>query len=639
MPSRGCHAMKTEDISVIKGRNPSSRHLLIKWIQAIDSRFEEVFIAAGFISFIIIICLQVLNRYLLPFVEIANITTWTEELARYIFIWISYLGASLAIKKRDTIQVDALTRLLPQTLKKALDLATTLFMLYFSYTIISGGLSTTFMQIDTSQISPAMQIPMSIAYLAVPCGFLAMAVRMIQNLIADVKGMNTKEIAFGLLIAFVLSLPVVFLTDGNAAAILFAYFALFIVIGMPIAFALGVSTLATTIATDAIPLDYFSQTAFTSIDNFPIMAIPFFVAAGIIMSGGGLINRLLRFSNELVGFLPGGLAMVTVVTCMFFAAISGSGPATVAAIGTIMIPAMIKQGYNPGFAAAIVAAAGSIGVIIPPSNPFVIYGVVAQQSISKLFISGIIPGILVGVGLMLVTYFISKKNGWRGDKTSFHVKSIVSSAWDAKLALIVPILILGGIYGGIMTPTEAAAIAAAYGLVISLWVYRDLNAKSLYASLVQAGLTSSVIILLIAMATIFGRLMAIERVAETVAQFVLSISENKIVVLLLINVLLLIVGVFMEALAAIVILTPILLPMIVKLGIDPIHFGVIMVLNLAIGFITPPVGVNLFVASGISKLRIEEIVRRIFPLLAIMLIILLIITFIPNISLWLIHNL
>nr|WP_237566141.1 TRAP transporter large permease [Oceanobacillus massiliensis] len=418
--------------------------------------------------------------------------------------------------------------------------------------------------------------------------------------------------------------------------LLFGYFVLFIIIGMPIAFALGVSTLATVLATNAIPMDFLPQTAFTSIDNFPIMAVPFFVAAGIIMGGGFIIKKLLRLSDELLGFLPGGLALVAIVTSMFFSAISGSGPATVAAIGTLLIPAMIKQGYSPGFATAIVAAAGTIGVIIPPSNPLVIYGVVSQQSISQLFIAGIIPGVITGLALIVVTYFIAKRNGWQGDKTTFSMKNTLIAAWDAKLALLVPIFILGGIYGGFMTPTEAAAVAAAYGIVIGMFVYKDMDIRGLYRNLSKAGVTSAVIILLIVMASIFGRLITLEKVAETVANAVLAISENKWVILLLLNAFLLLVGLVMEALAAIVILTPILLPMAVAIGVDPVHFGLIMIFNLAIGFITPPVGVNLFVAAGVAKLRIEDVIKGIRPLLVTMIVILLLVTYIPTISLWLV---
>ncbi|MFZ7101284.1 MAG: TRAP transporter large permease subunit [Peptococcaceae bacterium] len=601
----------------------------------LNNKFEEYAIVAGFLIFTILINLQVINRYMLSFVEIANITTWTEEVARYAFIYISYIGAALAIKQRANISVDAVTRLLPPKISKALELATILLSYGLFYILIKGGLENCYNQLIRGQVTPALFLPMYIPYFAVPFGIALMTFRTVQVMIQDIKEMDARQILISLAIALALLLPAYFLSGAKAAVILFLYFGLLILSGMSIAFALGAATLITTIATNAIPLSYFAQSAFTGIDNFPIMAIPFFVAAGVIMGAGGLLKRLLHLANELVGFFPGGLALVTIVTCMFFAAISGSGPATVAAVGTMMIPAMIRQGYHPAFAAACVAAAGSIGVIIPPSNPFVIYGVVGEQSIGKLFIAGVVPGLLIGIALCSVAFIISKKNGWSGDKNKIDLKSVAKATWDAKLALMVPVIILGGIYGGIMTPTEASAISVAYGLIIGLWVYRDLKFKDVYNCLVESGVTQSIIIILIAMATIFGRLITIERVAEAVAAFVLSISTNKIIVLMLINIFLLFVGTILECLAAIVILTPILLPMMMKLGVDPIHFGVIMVVNLAIGFITPPVGVNLFVASGISKLRIEEISAKILPLLIIMLIILLLVTYLPIISLWL----
>ncbi|MFZ5945697.1 MAG: TRAP transporter large permease subunit [Bacillota bacterium] len=604
-------------------------------LSKINNKFEEYAIVFGFLVFTILINLQVVNRYMLSFVEIANITTWTEEVARYFFIYISYIGAALAIKKRSNISVDALTRLLPDNIKKSLELATILLSFGLFYILIKGGLENCYTQLIRGQVTPALFIPTYIPYFAVPFGIALMTIRTFQVMLADMKEMSLKQILFSIALALALMAPAFILANAKAAVILFFYFALLILIGMPIAFALGAATLITTIATDAIPLSFFAQAAFTGIDNFPIMAIPFFVAAGVIMGAGGLLKRLLNLANELVGFFPGGLALVTIVTCMFFAAISGSGPATVAAVGTMMIPAMIRQGYHPGFAAACVAAAGSIGVIIPPSNPFVIYGVVGSQSIGKLFIAGVVPGLLIGIALCSVAFVISKKNGWRGDKDRINLQNVFKAAWDAKLALMVPVIILGGIYGGIMTPTEASAVSVAYGLIIGLWVYRDIKFKDVYDSLVESGVTQSIIIILIAMATIFGRLITIERVAEAVAAFVLSISTNKIIVLMLINIFLLFVGTILECLAAIVILTPILLPMMLKLGVDPVHFGVIIVVNLAIGFITPPVGVNLFVASGISKLRIEEITAKVIPLLLVMIAILLLVTYVPQISLWL----
>lgn len=609
----------------------------MKGLHLLDRRFEEVIIVTGFLTFIILINLQVVNRYLLPFVDIGNLTTWTEEASRYIFIFISFVGASLAIRRRESIKVSFLVDKLSASKQKALDIANTLFMLYFSYMMVTNGFDLIAFQIDTSQTTPALSIPMAIPYSAVPIGFTLIMIRLIQMFWKDTRDLSIQDGLLGLGMALAMILPIAFIGNTGIAIVLFAYFILFIFIGMPIAFALGVSTLATVLATDAIPVDFFPQTAFTSIDNFPIMAVPFFIAAGIIMGSGAIIKRLLNLSDELIGFLPGGLALVAIATAMFFSALSGSGPATVAAIGTLLIPAMIKQGYNAGFATGVVATAGTIGVIFPPSNPLIIYGVVAQESITQLFVAGIVPGILTGIALMIVTYFVSKKKGWRGNKTSFSLKNTLKAAWDAKLALVVPIIILGGIYGGFMTPTEAAAIAAAFGIIIGMFFYKDLNLKGLYRNLVSAGITSSVIILIIVMASIFGRLITLERVAETIAEFVLSLSDNRFVILLLINLFLLLVGLVIEALAAIVILTPILLPMAIAIGLDPVHFGVIMVFNLAIGFITPPVGVNLFVAASTAKIKIEEIIKGNNYLLLTMLVLLLLVSYIPSISMWLVE--
>ena len=335
--------------------------------------------------------------------------------------------------------------------------------------------------------------------------------------------------------------------------------------------------------------------------------------------------------------MPGALAQTNVIANMLFGAISGSGPATVAAIGALTIPAMIERGYDKFFSAALVAAAGCVGVMIPPSNPFVVYGVSSQVSIGDLFMGGIVPGILTGIVLMLYCYFYSKKRGWRGEQKERNWRTLGEAFWEAKWALVVPVIVLGGIYGGIMTPTEAAAVAAFYGLIVGVFLYREMDFKTVCSSCVASCETSSIIIVLMAMATLFGNIMTIEDVPGTIARWMLSITESKIIILLLINVLLLIVGVFMEALAAIVILTPILLPVVTGVGVSPLHFGIIMVVNLAIGFLTPPVGVNLFVASGVAQAKIEKIAVAVLPMIALMLIVLAIITYCPSVPLMLVH--
>ncbi|ANU14571.1 TRAP-type C4-dicarboxylate transport system, large permease component [Planococcus halocryophilus Or1] len=419
-------------------------------------------------------------------------------------------------------------------------------------------------------------------------------------------------------------------------AVLFGSFALLLILTVPIGIAIGLSTLITIMYTGSLPVEFLAKELVTAVDSFPLMAVPFFILAGEIMGKGGISERLFNVANALVGNRTGGFAIATIITCMFFAAISGSGPATVAAIGGIMIPAMVRQGYDIKFATAVVAAAGSIGVIIPPSIPMVIYGVTGNVSIGDLFIAGIIPGVLVGLSMIVWVYIYSKKKGYKGMGEPTSLKKIGTALWAAKWAMLIPVIILGGIYGGIFTPTEAAVIAVVYGLFASMIIYRELKFKELPKVIIDSALTTATVLIIVGTANAFGRLLTIEQIPGQIAEGLLSISTNSIVIILLITVLLLIVGMFMDTLAAIIILTPILLPVAVQIGYDPVHFGILMVVNLAIGFFTPPVGVNLFVASGISGVSIEALSKAVLPFLIAMLFTLLFITFIPQISLILI---
>ncbi|MHA6250777.1 TRAP transporter large permease [Oceanobacillus sp. CAU 1775] len=420
-------------------------------------------------------------------------------------------------------------------------------------------------------------------------------------------------------------------------AVLFGSFAIFLLLSVPVGIALGISTVVTIIYSGSVPIEFLAQGLVTSVDSFPILAVPFFILAGEIMGKGGISERLFRVANSMVGNITGGFAIATIVTCMFFAAISGSAPATVAAIGGIMIPAMVKLGYDRTFAAAVVAAAGSLGVIIPPSIPMVIYGTSASASIGDLFIAGIIPGISIALLLSAYSYYYAKKKGFKGNGEKFSIINILKSIWEAKWAILIPVIILGGIYGGIFTPTEAAAVAVVVGLIASLLIYKELKLKDLPRILIDSSLTSATVLIIIGTATAFGRLLTVEQIPNQIAEGMLAISENRIVIMLLIIILLLIVGCFMDTLAAIIILTPILLPMATSLGYDPVHFGIIMVVGLAVGFITPPVGVNLFVAQGISGVSFEALVRRIIPFIIVLVVALLIVTFVPQLSLFLIR--
>ncbi|MGE4215368.1 MAG: TRAP transporter large permease [Anaerotignaceae bacterium] len=417
------------------------------------------------------------------------------------------------------------------------------------------------------------------------------------------------------------------------ASYLFITFAITAVLGFPIWAVLCLSSFIALTLGSSTPLIVVVQRMFTSVDSFPILAVPLFMIAGNLMETGGISRRLIDFCNAILGSLTGGLAMAAVLTCMFFAAISGSGPATVAAIGGILIPSMEKEGYDKAFSAAVMAVAGAIGVIIPPSIPMVNYGVVGSVSISTLFAAGFGPGFLVGLALMIVCYVTAKKNGYGlVNKPKFSVKNIIVKFKDAFFALLMPVIILGGIYGGVFTPTEAAAVSVIYGFLVGIVIYREMDVRKIPELFMAAGKSTAMVMMIIASASGFGWILTSERIPDVIATAMISLSDSRIMILLLINIMLLIVGCLMETTAAIIILTPIFLPIVTQLGVNPVHFGIIMVVNLAIGMSTPPLGVNLFVACGIAKISIEQITKAVVWLLIANIIALLMITYIEPIS-------
>jgi C4-dicarboxylate transporter DctM subunit len=417
--------------------------------------------------------------------------------------------------------------------------------------------------------------------------------------------------------------------------ILFGLFALLMVIGVPIGISLGIAAMAALGYGGVVDSSYLAQSLVTSIDSFPLMAVPFFILAGDLMGHGGISRRLLDVGEILFGRFTGGLGLVAVATCMFFAAISGSGPATVAAIGGILFPAMIKRGYDRNFSVGLVASAGCIGVVIPPSIPMVIYATSSGSSVSSLFLAGVIPGVLIGVVLMLVSWLIARRNGYHGTGRTYTAREVFDILWDAKWALLVPVIILGGIYGGVFTPTEAAAVAVAYGFFVGVFIYKDLKPADVYKVLAHSALTSATVMVIVGTATVFGRVLAIEGIPVKLANEIVALTSDPIMILLLINVLFLIVGCFMETLAAIIILTPILLPVVLKVGVDPVHFGILMIVNLAIGMVTPPMGINLFVGSRVGNAQLEGVIRGAMPFLLSMIVVLLVLTYVPQITLWL----
>ena len=416
------------------------------------------------------------------------------------------------------------------------------------------------------------------------------------------------------------------------AAVLFIALVVTLVLNTPVGIAIGVSSLCAILADGRISSLYIVQQLVTSADSFPLMAIPLFILAGELMGAGGVSKRLLNVCNVFLGRFTGGLATVTIVLCMFFAAVSGSGPATVAAIGSMVIPTMLDKGYSKSFTLALIATAGSIGVIIPPSIPMVIYGVSTSTSISSLFMAGFLPGILIGFSLIVVSYLYCKKQGWKGDERKYTAKEKLAAIWDAKWALLNPIIILGGIYAGIFTPTEAAAVAAVYAFICGAFIYREFNIKEMFATIGNACNTTGTTMVIIGCATAFTKILTIEKIPGAITNGIINFTDNKILILLLINVLLLIVGCFMDTTPAMMVLAPILLPIAAQFGVDPIYFGIVMVVNLAIGFITPPLGINLFVASRVGRSDLETVCSGIIKFILVMVVDLLLITFIPAIS-------
>lgn len=419
----------------------------------------------------------------------------------------------------------------------------------------------------------------------------------------------------------------------SATVVLFSTLAVLILLNVPIAVSLGLASVITLIVSD-ISLSLFASLIAAALSRFTLLAIPFFILAGTIMEKSGISDRLIKFANKLVSHLPAGLAMVAVITSLFFAAISGSGPATVAALGVILIPAMVKAGYPKDMSSALLASSGAIGIIIPPSIAFVVYGVTARVSIGKMFIAGIIPGILMGLAFIICSLILVRNHKYeRSDSISF--KEVVSSFFEAFWGLLTPFIILGGIYSGYFTPTEAAAVAVVYGLLVGLFIYREIKLKDLFKVLTEAAKSTSVVMLIVANASVFAWIINTEGIAIRAANLLLAISTNEIILLLIINVLLLIVGCFIDAISVYYILVPILMPVAFEIGYDPVALGVMMTVNLAIGQITPPVGVNLYVACGIANLNIKQITRAVLPFLVAALIVLFLITYFPQISTWL----
>ena len=409
-----------------------------------------------------------------------------------------------------------------------------------------------------------------------------------------------------------------------------------LIVGVPIAVSIGVSSMIFSLW---IPggidraMILVAQKMIVTADSFTLLALPFFILAGTLMSNGGISKKLTDLSEAVAGDFPGGLGIAAVVACMFFAAVSGSGPATVAAIGAIMIPAMNERGYDKGFTGGLLACGGGIGVLIPPSIPMIVYAVTTGVSVTDLFIAGVIPGILVGVVLMLLTYVMAKKRNYVGAPRQGGALWVMGRFWDAKWALLMPIIILGGIYSGVFTPTEAGVVAVVYAIVLG-FITRGLSMSGLCKAMIEAAVITASCVILMGAAGAFAKFLYVKDVPGLLGNLITSFTTDKIAILLIFNVIFLIGGMFIDTLSNILLFTPLLMPLATQIGLDPVHFGILIIANLALGMVTPPMGVDLFVAANILKTPFEKVLRGSIPFMLANLAAVLLITYIPALSLW-----
>ena len=409
-------------------------------------------------------------------------------------------------------------------------------------------------------------------------------------------------------------------------------FAGFLLLGVPIAVILGLTTMISIMFFSSTPLHIITQQLFNALDKFILLAIPFFILAGAIMTRGGIARKLIAFVNAMVGWFPGGLAMAGILACIFFAAISGSSPATVVAIGSIMIPALIKAGYGERFSLGLITVSGSLGIVIPPSIPMILYCLVMNVSVAELFMAGIIPGLLIGLALMGYTYFVARKNNWRIE-TQASLSELVRTFREGIWALLLPFIVLGGIYTGVFTPTEAAAVSVIYALLVEMFIYKEFGWSDITEICQDAAVLSACLLFILSTAMTFIWLLTAEQIPHQLADIIIQHIHSPWMFLLTVNILFLILGCFMDDVSAMLILAPLFLETLNRYEIDLVHFGIVMVLNIQMGMLTPPFGLNLFVASGITKQPITKIAMGVLPFLFIMLICLMLVTYIPWISL------
>ncbi|MDE2145103.1 MAG: TRAP transporter large permease subunit [Burkholderiales bacterium] len=614
--------------------------------------------------------------------------SWAQELCIYLFIWMAKFGAAYGVRTGIHVGVDVLVMRLPPARARKVILFGLLCGALFTAVIANFGAHFTWSVFQSGTRSSDLEVRMWIVYLAIPLGSSLMCFRFLQvawhylktgtlphHDVAHVDGVEAgsagpaaaasaasaapapapapapkrtpapgsgRPLSFALILLPFLLLGLGLMAKhgliasggGVRAAIVFGLLVSLMLTGMPISIALGLTVLSFMVTLSDVPLDSVAMKLFTGIENFEIMAIPFFILAGNFLTHGGVARRMINFATSLVGHWHGGLGLSAVLACALFAAVSGSSPASVVAIGSVMIPAMLAQGFPPRFGAGVVTTAGALGILIPPSIAMVLYSVSTNTSVGKLFIAGIVPGIMLATMLGITTAYRAWRNGYprmpRSDWAQ-RAKAGRESFWGLMLIVIV----IGGIYSGVFTPTEAAAVSAVYAFVIAVFVYKDLKLKDVPRVLLASANMSAMLLYIITNAVLFSFLMTSEQIPQAMAAWMVGQGLGPISFLLVVNIMLLLAGNVMEPSSIILIMAPILFPVAMKLGVDPVHFGILITVNMEVGMCHPPVGLNLYVASGIAKMGITELTLAVWPWLVTMLVFLVLVTYIPSISLFL----
>ena len=572
-----------------------------KALQWLDENLEEVLLVIALAAMAVIMGIQVIARYIFG----ASLS-WSEELTRYIFIWAGFLSVSYCTKKCISIKIEQFVAMFPKRGKA-----------------IFKGVNHTFELI--------------VFLYLIPFAWESRCTMCRQHRWWDLSCQRSGYSRDGSLSGREYAGR-----EGNdmPAVVVFLIFVICLILAIPVSISLGIASVLPGAVDPSFTASgtYVIRSMLGGIDSFPLLAVPMFVLSGIIMARGGISRKLFDVFAYFMGKRTAGMPCAVVVTCLFYGAISGSAPATVAAVGSMTIPILMEMGYDKKFSTALVAVAGGLGVIIPPSIPFIMYGMASGASVSDLFIAGIIPGVMIGGLLMVYAIYYCKKHGEDQEKKlamvgKLHDKGLLRVLKDSAFALLSPVIILGCIYTGVASPTEAAVISVFYALIISLFVYKSIKIRDIWTIMVEAIRTYAPILFILAASIAFSRVLTLMQVPQEISAWILAHFTNKIVLLLVLNVFLLIVGMVMDTTPAILILTPILLPIVEAVGIHPIHFGIVMVVNLAIGFVTPPIGVNLFVASSLTDVPVMEIAKKAMPMILYFFAALLIVTFVPAVSL------